>query len=288
MPKNYAIMALPIIELGKFNHLEVLKVTEQGYYVGDAVEEILLPNKYVPDGLEVGHFIDVFIYTDSEDRLIATTLKPKIELGQIAYLEVKDTTSYGAFLDWGLEKDLLVPFKEQTKRMERGEGHLVYMYLDDVTERLVGSAHIGKLLEFDDIALEVGEQVDILVGNETDIGYVSIINNLYRGLIYKNQIFRKMKPGDKTIAYVKEVRADNKIDLSLEPIGIQRIEPNAQKVLDSLRSSGGRLQLHDKSSPEDIQLLLGMSKKNFKKAIGALYKQRQIRIMEDSIALLQK
>ena len=285
MRKIYAIMAIPIIEIGKFNNLEVLKITEQGYYVGDSVEEILLPNKYVPEGLEVGDFIDVFIYNDSQERPVATTLKPKIELDQIAYLEVKHVSSHGAFLDMGLEKDLFVPFKEQTTRMEVGEGYLVQMYLDELTDRLVGSAHIGKLLEFDDIELEVGQQVDILIGNETEIGYVCIVDNLYRGLVYKNQIFRPIKPGDHTTAYVKEIREDNKIDLSLEPIGVESIEPNAQKVLDALKSSGGSLPLHDKSNPEEIQSVLGMSKKNFKKAIGSLYKQRQIKILDSSIEL---
>ncbi|MEP5791750.1 MAG: S1-like domain-containing RNA-binding protein [Cyclobacteriaceae bacterium] len=279
-------MAIPIIEIGKVNSLEVLKLTEQGYYVGDTVEEILLPNKYIPDGLEVGDMIDVFIYTDSEDRLIATTLTPKIMLDEIAYLEVKDTTSFGAFLDWGLEKDLLVPFKEQIERMEKGEKYLVYMYLDDLTDRLVASAHINKLIEFDDIDLEVGEKVDVLVGPETDIGYVSIIDNLYRGLIYKNQVFKNIQPGDQTVAYVKEVRPDSKVDLSLEPLGVESIEPNAQKILDKLKKEDGKLKLHDKSHPDEIRNLLGMSKKNFKRSIGSLYKQRKIKILEDSIELI--
>lgn len=279
-------MAIPIIEIGKVNKLEVLKVTEQGYYVGDAVEEILLPNKYIPEGLEVGHYIDVFIYTDSEDRLIATTLTPKIQMGEIAYLEVKDTTSFGAFLDWGLEKDLLVPFKEQIQRMEKGQGYLVYMYLDDLTDRLVASAHINKLIEFDEIDLEPGQEVQVLIGPETEIGYVSIINNKYRGLIYKNQVFKQITPGDHTTAYVKEVRADKKIDLSLEPIGVERIEPNAQKILDRLKMEGGKLPLHDKSDPDEISKLLGMSKKNFKKSIGSLYKQRKITLHKDSIELI--
>ena len=279
-------MAIPIIEIGKVNSLEVLKITEQGYYVGDTVEEILLPNKYIPDGLEVGDMIDVFIYTDSEDRLIATTLTPKIMLDEIAYLEVKDTTSFGAFLDWGLEKDLLVPFKEQTERMERGQKYLVYMYLDDLTDRLVASAHINKFIEYDDIELEVGEEVNVLVGPETDIGYIAIIENLYRGLIYKNQIFKKIQPGDRIVAYVKEIRPDSKVDLSLEPLGVQSIEPNAQKILDKLKKEDGKLMVHDKSHPDDIRNLLGMSKKNFKRSIGSLYKQRKIKILEDSIELI--
>lgn len=286
MWKNYAHMAIPIIEIGKFNYLEVLKITEQGYYVGDAVEEILLPNKYVPEGLEVGDFIDVFIYNDSQERPVATTLKPKIELDQIAFLEVKHVSTHGAFLDMGLEKDLFVPFKEQINKMEVGQSYLVFMYLDELTDRLAGSAHIGKMLEFEDIELEVGQEVEILVGNETEIGYVCIVEDLYRGLIYKNQIFKSIQPGDRTTAFVKEVRADNKIDLSLEPIGVESIEPNAQKVLEKLKASEGKLNVHDKSSPEEIQSVLGMSKKNFKKAIGSLYKNRQIKINDDSIELL--
>lgn len=279
-------MSLSVIEIGKVNRLEILKSTEQGLYLGDEVEEILLPNKYIPEGVEVGDMIDVFIYTDSEDRPIATTLEPKIKVDEFAYLEVKDTTSFGAFMDWGLEKDLLVPFKEQLDKLEKGKSYLVYMYLDDVTERLVGSTHLNKFLEIDDIDLEEGEEVEILLGNETELGYLSIINNEYKGLVYKNQVFKNVKPGDRTRAFVKQIRPDHKIDLVLERTGHVSIEPNADKVLQALKSNEGFLPLHDKSDPDQIKEQLQMSKKNFKKACGTLYKQRLIKIEPEGIRLV--
>ncbi|RED92058.1 CvfB family protein [Marinoscillum furvescens] len=278
-------MALPIIEIGKVNTLKVLKQTEQGLYVGDDVEEILLPNKYIPEEARAGDMLDVFIYTDSEDRLIATTLTPKIQRDEFAYLKVKETTRFGAFLDWGLEKDLLVPFKEQLDKMYAGESYLVYMYLDDVTDRLVASSHLNKFLETEDIDLEEGESVEILIGEPTDIGYQCIVNDTYKGLVYKNEVFKAVQPGDRTMAYVKQVRPDKKIDLSLEPIGYESIEPNADKVMKQLRSNDGYLSLHDKSDPEAIKNSLQMSKKVFKKAIGALYKKRLIELEQDGIRL---
>lgn len=278
-------MGIPIIEIGKFNKLEVIKSTPQGLYVGDEIEEILLPTKFIPEGTEIGDHIDVFIYTDSEDRPIATTLVPNIQIGEIAYLKVNDVNKVGAFLDWGIEKDLLVPFREQGEKMEKGKGYLVYMYLDDLTDRLVGSAHINRLLEFDDIQLEVGEEVDVLIGNEGELGFSAIINNKYRGLVYKNQVFKAIKPGEHTVAYVKEVRPDKKIDLMLEKVGHEKIEPNAQRILDQLKANNGFLPLHDKSNPDQIKNLLGISKKLYKKAIGSLYKKRLVTIKEDGVYL---
>ncbi|MEQ8472392.1 MAG: S1-like domain-containing RNA-binding protein [Marinoscillum sp.] len=278
-------MAKPIIEIGKFNKLEVLKSTPQGLYVGDEVEEILLPTKYIPEGTEIGSYVDVFIYTDSEDRPIATTLTPNIQIGEIAYLKVNDVNNIGAFLDWGIEKDLLVPFREQGEKMVKGKGYLVYMYLDDLTDRLVGSAHVNRLLEFEDIQLEVGEEVDVLIGHEGELGYTAIINNKYRGLIYKNQVFKAIKPGDHSVAYIKEIRADKKIDLTLEKTGPENIEPNAQRILDALKKGEGFLPLHDKSDPDVIKSTLGISKKLFKKAVGALYKKRMVSIKDDGVYL---
>lgn len=280
-------MPIPIIEIGRFNELEVLKKTEQGLYLGDAVEEILLPNKYIPEGIEIGDRIRVFIYTDSEDRLIATTLTPKIQVGEFAYLQVKEVAKVGAFLDWGLEKDLLVPFKEQLQKMEAGQYYLVHMYLDEVTDRLVASSHLNKFLETKNIDLQEGQEVQVLVGPETEIGYTVIIENRYRGLIYKNQVFRKVHPGDRTSAYIKQVRPDQKIDLTLEPTGHLTIEPNAKRILERLQTEGGFLPVHDKTDPEKVKHLFNMSKKNFKKAIGLLYKQRLILITAKGIRLIK-
>lgn len=279
-------MAAPLIEIGKYNRLEVLKSTEQGLYVGDEVEEILLPNKYIPDGLQVGDHIDVFIYNDSEDRMIATTLRPKIQVGEFAYLQVKDVTSIGAFLDWGLEKDLLVPFKEQLNKMETGKSYVVYMYLDEVTDRLVASSHLNRFLEREQVDLEEGQETDLLVGDKTDLGYQVIINSKYRGLIFENEIFRSVQSGDRTKGFVKRVRPDMKVDVALEKPGYQSIEPNADKLYKELQANTGFLPLHDNSDPEEIRRILQMSKKNFKKAVGALYKKRLVRLEKEGIRLV--
>lgn len=269
-------MTLPIIQIGKFNKLEVLKRTDFGIYVGDDVEEILMPNKFVPEGTEIGDKIDAFVYTDSEDRMIATTVKPKIMLHEFAFLKVNQMTSFGAFLEWGVEKDLLVPFKEQQTRMEEGKSYVVYMYLDEVTDRLVGSSHLNKFLEKDHIPLEEWQEVTVLISQETDLGFKAIINQKYLGLIYKNEIFSNVQVGDTTTAYVKQIRPDMKIDLSLQPLGVKVIEPTANKLYEILKERGGFLPLHDGSNPEEIYKELQMSKKVFKKAVGSLYKKRMI------------
>ncbi|MFY0600584.1 MAG: GntR family transcriptional regulator [Cyclobacteriaceae bacterium] len=274
-----------MVEIGKYNTLEVLKETDFGIYLGDDVEEILMPTKWVPEGTEVGDHLEVFIYNDSEDRMIATTMTPKIEIGKFGFLRVSQVTSIGAFLDWGLEKDLFVPFKEQAQKMEQGESYLVNMYLDEVTDRLVGSSHVNKFLEHENIELEEGQEVDLLIYQETELGYKAIINNTYKGLIYMNEIFTRITPGEKRKGYVKNIREDNKIDLSLQKAGYESIEPNADKILEVLQGNGGSLTLHDKSEPEKIYGTLQMSKKTFKKAIGALYKKELIRIGEKGIEL---
>lgn len=279
-------MTAPIIEIGKTNRLKVLKSTPQGLYVGDDVEEILLPNKYIPEGTEMGDTLDVFIYIDSEDRLIATNLEPYAQRDEFAYLTVKAVTSVGAFMDWGLEKDLLVPFKEQLDKMYEGQGYLVYVYLDDVTDRLVATSHINRFLELEEIPFTEGDEVEILMGGEGERGFTAIINNKYRGLVYKNQVFKNVRPGDRTKAYIKQVREDLKIDLELEKSGIEKIDPLSQRLLQTLKEKEGFLKLHDKSDPEDIKNQLQMSKKNFKKAVGTLFKQRIIVIENDGIRMI--
>lgn len=274
------------VQIGKMNTLEVLKLTPQGAYLGDSIEEILLPTKYIPEGLEVGDELEVFIYIDNEDRLICTTLKPTAYCDSFAYMHVKDVTKVGAFLYWGIEKDLLVPFKEQQNKMQVGESYLVYVYLDDLTDRLVASSNINRFLELDEIQLEEGEEVEILIGNEGELGYTAIINETYRGLLYKNEVFKKVSSGDRTKAYVKQIRPDNKIDLELEPSGFGKIEPMGERILQVLKKNDGFLPLHDKSDPEMIKSTLQMSKKNFKKAIGGLYKSRHIEISEQGIKLI--
>ena len=281
-------MALAPVEIGKYNQLEVLKETPQGLYLGDTVEEILLPTKFIPEGTEVGDVLEVFIYNDSEDRIIATTQRPYAVVDEFACLRVKDTTTFGAFLSWGIEKDLMVPFSEQKDKMERGEYYLVYIYLDDVTDRLVASSKLHKFLSREPLQYHVGDEVQLVIGDETPLGFQVIVDQQYLGLVYHNEIFKPIRPGDQIRGYVKQTREDLKIDVSLQPIGIQGIDQIAQGVLTKLKDSGGYLPLHDKSDPDDIQKTLHLSKKSFKKAIGSLYKNRIIQIEKEGIRLVSQ
>ena len=247
---------------------------------------MLLPNKYIPQDVKEGDEIEVFVYKDSEDRPVATTLTPKIQRHDFAFLEVKDVNNYGAFLDWGLEKDLMVPFFEQAVKMEAGKSYVVYLFLDQETDRLVATSKVEDFLEDEDIELEEGQEVDLLVYKKTDLGYKVIINNLFEGLIYHNEIFQPVQIGDKLKGYIKTLREDKKIDVILQKTGYKNIiEPNSEKILEAIKKHDGFLPLNDKSSPDEIYKSLGMSKKVFKKAIGALYKQKVIIIEKDGIYL---
>ena len=275
-----------MIQPGIFNLLTAKRLAPPGMYlVDDEDTEVLLPNKYIPEDMLIDDEINVFIFYDSEDRMTATTVKPKIELHQFAGLTVKDVTPFGAFMDWGLEKDLLVPFSEQDRRMQRGATYLIYLYFDEATERLVGTSRVHKQLERDHVELKTGDEVDLLLGDATDLGIKVIINNKYDGLLYHSEIFKNLQLGERRKGYVKTVREDGKVDVSLEKQGYQNVEPNAQKILDKLKANGGFLPLHDKSSPDLIQMHLEMSKKTFKKAVGALYRQKIIRLEGKGIHL---
>jgi len=275
-----------MIQAGIFNLLTAKRIAPPGMYlVDDEDTEVLLPNKYIPEDMLIDDEINVFIFYDSEDRMTATTVKPKIELHQFAGLTVKDVTPFGAFMDWGLEKDLLVPFSEQDRRMQRGSTYLIYLYFDETTERLVGTSRVHKQLERDNVDLKQGEEVDLLLGDATDLGIKVVVNNKYDGLLYHGEIFKTLQLGERRKGYVKTVRDDGKIDVSLEKQGYQNVEPNAQKILDKLKANGGFLPLHDKSSPDMIQTHLEMSKKTFKKAIGALYREKVIRLEGKGIHL---
>ena len=234
----------------------------------------------------MGDDIEVFIYRDSEDRIIATTLEPKIQLNEFAYLQVKAVTQVGAFLDWGLEKDLFVPFREQNKKMEVDKWYAVYLYLDEDTDRLVASCKVNRFFEKENIDLTIGQEVDILVFEETDLGMNAVINNKYKGLIYENEIFQRIKIGTRTKAYVKNIRDDKRIDLSLQKQGYANVEPNAERILEKLKANNGFLDVTDKSDANYVMYQLEMSKKTFKKAVGALYRQRLIRIEDDGIYLV--
>lgn len=277
------------MKLGEYNQLTIYRRTDNGVYlVDDENEEVLLPNRYVTDEMALGDTVITFVYRDSEDRLVATTETPKILLNQFAMLEAKSVTNVGAFMDWGLAKDLLVPYREQAKDIEVGKKYLVYLYLDDTSDRLAGSTLVSKHLAVDneEITVTVGEEVHAVIFNELEIGYAVVVNNLHQGIIYKNELFRKVKYGDELVAYVRKVRPDGKLDISLQKIGHESIEPNADRILKYLSNHGGKLALTDKSSPDDIYDMLHMSKKLFKKAVGNLYKKRLIDIKKDGIILI--
>lgn len=276
------------MELGKINSLYVARKTDNGcYLVNPDQEEVLLPNAYVEDDTEIGNLIDAFIYKDSEDRLVATTIKPYVSFEEFAYLQVKDVNKVGAFMDWGLPKDLLVPFDEQKTKMEKGEWHLIFMLLDESTERLIGSCKINEFIFKDVVDIKTGDEVDILLYEHSDLGMKAIVNNMYYGLVFESDIHKKIEAGDKLKGYVKKVREDGKLDISLEPIGYkQSIDKNSQIVLDKLKENEGSLELSDKSDPIKINATLGISKKAFKKAIGNLYKQKLIEISEEGIKLV--
>jgi len=283
------INLLQMIEIGKYNTLTILRDTKVGLFLGNGneAEDILLPNKYVPEHFEIGDEMTVFVYLDHEERPVATTLEPYILLNEFALLRVNYVNQIGAFLDWGMEKDILAPFREQARPMEKGKRYLVYLYMDEKTNRLVATSKINQFLKNDNLTVERGEEVDLIVSHITELGINVIINEKHKGLLYKDEVYDEtIRTGDRLRGYIKTIRPDNKIDVSLEKLGYERIEPNAQKILDELRASRGFLRLNDNSHPEDIKTVLQMSKKTFKKAIGSLYKDKLIEIKDDGIYLV--
>ena len=282
-----------MIEIGKYNTLTILRDTKVGLFLGnpqedpEGINDILLPNKYVPNNFEIGDELTVFVYLDHEERPVATTLEPYMILNEFGWLRVNYINEFGAFLDWGLEKDLFVPFKEQARPMEQGKRYLVYMYMDEKTNRLLASSKTNQFLDNENITVENNEEVAIIVSHITDIGINVIINEKHKGLAYKDEVYKDVKPGQRLKGYIKNIRPDGKIDVSFNQLGFEAIEPNAEKILTELRASRGFLRLNDNSHPEDIKTVLQMSKKNFKKAIGNLYRQKQIEIKEDGIYLIK-
>jgi len=273
-----------MLEVGQNHNLTVLRSTSVGLFLGNLKgDEILLPNKYVPEGIEVDDTIDVFVYKDSEDRPIATTFKPLAYPGEFAVLMVNDVSGVGAFLEMGLEKELLVPYKEQNQNLLRGKKVMVYVYLDEVTNRLVASCKTNKFVEREKIELEENEEVDLLIGGQTELGRNVIINNKYSGLIYNNEIFEKLHLGDKKTGYIHRLREDGKIDVRLQPAGYENIDSFEEMVMNELDQHGGSMAIGDKSPPELIYKVLKMSKKNFKKAVGGLYKKRLITVKPNQI-----
>lgn len=277
-----------MLEIGKVNRLKVVKEVDFGMYLdgGEDFGEILLPLRYVTPACEVDQEVDVFIYTDSEDRLIATTDFPFAMVDDIAFLEVVDVAPMGAFVDWGLMKDLLIPFKEQYKPVEIGDWVVVKILFDELTERIIGSTKLNQFLDNIPPSFEVNEEVDLMVHSKSDLGYKVIINNEFWGLVYENEVFKPLRHGQKLKGYIKLIRENDKIDVALQKQGYEAIDDATQSVLDLLKKSNGFLPLSDKSSPEAIKKALKMSKKSFKKAIGSLYKQKIIDLKSDGIQLL--
>lgn len=278
--------------VGKKINLEVLRNTEIGLFLDTENKEhdgILLPKRYVPKGVEVGDFIDVFIYRDSEDRIIATRLEPYIHIGEFAYLTVNKVESYGAFLDWGLPKDLFVPVSQQRSLMVNEGYYLVYAYIDEQTDRIAATAKVHRHLQNEAEGLEIGEEVDLLICDETDLGIRVIVNNKFWGLIFHNEIFQNLTEGQRTKGYVKSIReSDQKIDITLKKEGMEEVKDARSQIIEALHDANGFLPLHDKSAPEAIYEELEMSKKVFKKAIGNLYKDQMITIKKDGIHLLEQ
>jgi predicted RNA-binding protein (virulence factor B family) len=275
-----------MMHLGQYNTLTILRFTAPGAYLGDDEDNVvLLPTKYIPEGAEIGDEISVFLYLDSEDRIIATTLKPLLELHSFGILKVNEVSHFGAFLEWGIEKDLLVPFKEQNQKMEEGKSYIVYLYLDEATHRLVASSRIKRYLESERILVQENDEVDLLICNTTELGKNVIVNDTYSGLIYKNEIVRPLRYGERCKGYVKKVREDGKLDISLEKIGFVKMEDTCQRILNYLSEHDGKMFLTDKSDPDVIREEIGMSKKTFKSAVGMLYKQKLIVINEDHIGI---
>ncbi|MBD8605091.1 GntR family transcriptional regulator [Pseudomonas sp. CFBP 8771] len=275
--------------VGRYNALQVVKHTDFGLYLdGGADGEILLPNRYIPKDIpsEDEDWLNVFVYLDSEDKLLATTEKPKVQVGEFASLKVVEINSIGVFLDWGLPKDLLLPFSEEKRQMKAGEYCVVHVYLDKRTRRITATARLDRYLDKLPPAYQVGQEVDLLVVEETDMGFKAIINNTHWGLIHKNEVFKFLRSGKQEKGYIKELRSDGKIALSLQPIGAQLTTSLNAQILDKLRANQGTLAVSDKSDPQVISDLFGVSKGNFKKAIGALYKDGQIVIHADRIELV--
>jgi predicted RNA-binding protein (virulence factor B family) len=275
------------LKIGEYNHLRIIKEVPFGLYLDGYEDEILLPLQYVPEIYEIDQFIDVFIYRDSEDRIIATTLKPKATINQFAYLEVKAVTPLGVFMEWGLAKDLFVPFSQQFQKMSVGRSYLVYVYLDGQTDRIVASARVEKFLPLTDGSeFTIGDKVDAIPFEHTDLGIKCLVNNCKIGMLFKNQVFTNLTFGKSIPVYIANIRPDGKLDLRLEPLGMVRIDSQAERILNAIKENNGVLKLHDKSPAEEIYQTFGMSKKDFKKGVGALYKSKLIALHSDCISLL--
>lgn len=272
------------VRLGKFNQLEVVKEVDFGVYLdGGEDGEILLPTRYVPEDCKIGDMLNVFIYLDNEERLVATTLTPYAQVGDFAALEVAWTNEFGAFLNWGLMKDLFVPFREQKSKMRKGGRYVVHVHLDDNSYRIMGSAKVEHYLSEDMPPYKPGDRVSVLVYQRTELGYKVIVDGEYGGLIYASEVFRPVEIGDTLEAYIRQVRPDGKIDVELQREGPRKVDDFAQTLLGYIHEHGNHIPYTDKSEAEAIYQTFGVSKKTFKKAVGDLYKKRLVVLEPDGI-----
>lgn len=276
-----------MIEIGKINALTVVRDTDVGLFLGDKEgNEVLLPNSHIQARPKVKEKLDVFVYSDSESRLIATTRKPIVQLDNFVCLRVNSVTEQGAFMEWGLEKDLFVPGSEQKFLMEEGQYYVVRVYLDDVSKRIVASSKLEKFVSNEETLLEKGQEVEVMITEESPLGYSCIINDLYKGLIYHNDVYQTLFVGEEMIAYVQNIREDKLVDISLQKVGFQKVLSATEIIIEYLRDNEGYLALHDKSSPEEIAEKFSMSKATFKKSIGVLYRHRKVLIKPDGVYLV--
>lgn len=277
-----------VMQPGEINYLRLVRFTDNGAYLEDRdAEEVLLPNKFVLPEMEEDDEVAVFVYTDSEDRIVATTQTPHLLKGEIACLQIKEVSAVGAFADWGLDKDLLIPFKEQRVPVMAGNWYNVYLALDEQTGRLYGSTKLRRYINNNELTVAEGDTVEVLIDNKTELGVNAIINQKHFGLIFKNQIFKTVKLGEKHTAYVDKIGENNKIDLTLQQTGKQGIDDSAQQIIQALKANQGSLPLNDKSDPKEISNALNMSKKAFKRGVGQLYREQLIDISDSGITLLE-
>jgi len=276
-----------MVLVGEYNTLKVVKEVDFGLYLDGGTDEILLPKRYVPQGLKTGDEINVFVYHDNEGRLIATTDKPYASVGEMAMLEVADVTPHGAFLKWGIMKDVFIPVAYMEQRMRKGEKRLVMLVIDAQTGRVTATEKIDQFLTNLDLTVKEGEEVDLLIFQKTDIGYKVIINSKHTGVLHYNEVFKDLETGDKLRGYIKKIRPGNKIDVSPGVKGYGRVMSEEEKVLEVIRNNNGYIPYNDKSDPESIYAFLGMSKKTFKMILGALYKKRLIEFTQTGTKLVE-
>ncbi len=276
-----------MVQVGQYNTLKVIKQVDFGFYLDGGQDEILLPTRFVPPGLKDGDDLEVFIYHDSESRLIATTQRPLGVVGDIVMLKVVSTTNQGAFLDWGLMKDIFVPLSQQDERMLEGESYLVMIYIDEQTGRVAATQKFSRFIKNDELTIKELDSVDMVVFQKTDLGYKVIINNKHMGVLHHSEVFRELQYGEHVKGFVKKILPENKIDVVLGERGYKKAENERDRILQLLEENNGYLPYNDKSAPENIYSFFGISKKTFKMTIGSLYKERKIELTQTGIKLLQ-